>query len=476
MNITVLTGLSRFYSGFVFPAAKSGRGGCRWLLKTAGRCLVPSILFLLLLPGSSTADSLGQNYYSIHVGSFKEKKWAVDEVEKLLQQGRDAFFQLETIKGKGEFYRVYINKYKRRIDAEKDADQLKRQKVLSYYLIQTLSGTESKLKVEESDPAHQKPVSAGKSVENEKRESVLKENEKAVTQKGESSLLIRNIVFRRKGEKTETVLIYGDQHFWPMVLFSNQKEVPGVTIVVKNVAGVEQDDWKRADIVNGVRKIHTRLDRNEKTLKIRLYFRPSTIYSVLQFFDKADNIYRFEVTVGKEAEGRSSLQAVDSGPEKADNLKIVYRQPEQAGFPGANESGELRRQSVRQTNFSVPAGYSDILALIEFWRKAWENKQLEDYIACYDAAFQSEDKDLAAWKLHKQKIFKSYRRIMVELSAIEVKAEDNNVRAYFRQKYSADYYHDDGYKIIELKNVNGRWKISAELWYAEKPAIWPHSS
>ena len=101
---------------------------------------------------------------------------------------------------------------------------------------------------------------------------------------------------------------------------------------------------------------------------------------------------------------------------------------------------------------------------------------MENYIACYDAAFQSEDKNLAAWKQHKQKIFKNYRRIMVKLSAVEVKTENNNVRAYFKQKYSADHYHDDGYKMIELKNVNGHWKISAELWSAEKPAIWPHSS
>ena len=646
MNMTVLTGLNRFYSGFIFTTAKQSRGGCCWLFKISGRCLVLSILFLFLLPSSLIADSLGQNYYSIQIGSFKEQKWAVNEVKKLVKQGRDAFYQLETIKGKGEFYRVYINKYKHRADAEKDVDQFKQQKVFSYYSIQSLSSKESPPKVEEKGPAyfgqnyysiqigsfkeqkwavnevkklvkqgrdafyqletikgkgefyrvyinkykhradaekdvdqfkqqkvfsyysiqslsskesppkveekgpayfgqnyysiqigsfkeqkwavnevkklvkqgrdaffqletikgkgefyrvyinkykhradaekdvvqfkqqktfssyfiqtlsrkespikikvkgaaHQKTVSAGKSVGNEKQKTVITKIDKAPPQSREPSLRILNVTFKRKGEKTETVSIYGDQHFWPASLFSSQKEVPGVVLVVKNVAGVKQENLKKIDGGDWIRKIHTRFDRNKKTVKIHLDFTPSTTYRVLQLFDKDENIYRFEVTVRRDADGRSSPLAVGSGLEKAENLKIVYQQPEKT------------------------ADYSDIMTLLEFWRKAWENKHMEDYIACYDATFQSEDKDLAAWKQHKQKFFKSDHRIMVKLSAIKVKTGDKNVRAYFRQKYRAGHYHDEGYKIIELKNVNGHWKISAELWYAEKPTIWLHSS
>ena len=476
MNLIVLKEFMQSFIGYFFAPAETGPG--RYLMRMIFAChyLIWSIFFLLILPSGLIAGSTVRNFYSIHIGSFKEHQRATDEVEKLRKIELDAFYQLETITGKGGFYRVYINKYEDRAKAEIDAVQMKRQNILSYYAIRALNGKVDKAKFE-VDAVQKNPTSAEKSVENEKRESILKENDNAVNETKEPLLVIKNIILQREGEKSGAVLIHGDQHFWPAVLFSNQPEDPGVTIVIKNVSGIEQNGSTGADSGDWVRKIRTRLDRDKKILKIQLDLKPSTTFRALQYFDKTQNIYRLEVTAGNGFSPRNPSQTADGGRDKTDNMKIVYRQQDLSAGPlSTNENGGRGQGPKRQEDFSIASAHSDIMALLEFWRKAWANKQIDDYITCYHQAFNSEDKDLAAWKQHKQKIFKNLRRIAVEWSNLKVKVENLDARVYFRQRYIADFYHDDGYKVMELKNVNGSWRITGEKWFAEKPNIWPLSS
>ena len=74
-------------------------------------------------------------FYSIHVGSFKEIDNAKEMVDSLKKLGHNAFYRHETIKGKGKLYRIYIEKYESREEAEKEAEVLRKLELISGYIV-----------------------------------------------------------------------------------------------------------------------------------------------------------------------------------------------------------------------------------------------------------------------------------------------------------------------------------------------------
>jgi hypothetical protein len=115
-----------------------------------------------------------------------------------------------------------------------------------------------------------------------------------------------------------------------------------------------------------------------------------------------------------------------------------------------------------------------IASLVESWRKAWEDKKLEAYIAYYHPAFRGEGKDLAAWKNHKDRLNKRYRKISVNISSLKVKAiESGRSCAYFKQAYRSDSFRSDRYKRLEFMKKDTSWKIFREQTFTVKPADWP---
>lgn len=78
--------------------------------------------------------SLPSVYY-LQVSALKEKENAEKTVEKLKKSGRDAFYRKETVPGKGEFYKVYIQGFNSRKDALKEARILKDSGLIDEYII-----------------------------------------------------------------------------------------------------------------------------------------------------------------------------------------------------------------------------------------------------------------------------------------------------------------------------------------------------
>jgi cell division septation protein DedD len=81
----------------------------------------------------TTAQAV-KSYY-LKVGSLREKFNAEDIVKRLQDAGYHAFYNYETVKGLGDWYRVYIDEYKSKADAEKDAKKLMETGVISGYEI-----------------------------------------------------------------------------------------------------------------------------------------------------------------------------------------------------------------------------------------------------------------------------------------------------------------------------------------------------
>jgi len=81
-----------------------------------------------------TAEQAVKRYY-LKVGSMKEKSNAEEAVKSLKDAGYHAFYSYETVKGLGDWYRVYVDEYKLKDDAEKDAWKLMESGIISGYEI-----------------------------------------------------------------------------------------------------------------------------------------------------------------------------------------------------------------------------------------------------------------------------------------------------------------------------------------------------
>jgi cell division septation protein DedD len=76
-----------------------------------------------------------KSYYYLKVSSLREKVNAEEAVSTLHKAGYNAFYKFESVAGKGDWYRVYLDGYESRKEAEKDAEKLTASGVISGYEI-----------------------------------------------------------------------------------------------------------------------------------------------------------------------------------------------------------------------------------------------------------------------------------------------------------------------------------------------------
>ena len=117
----------------------------------------------------------------------------------------------------------------------------------------------------------------------------------------------------------------------------------------------------------------------------------------------------------------------------------------------------------------IPLAISDaitndqILRFVEKWRQAWQNKHLDQYIECYAANFQQGEKDLQAWRKHKEKLNRKYKTISVDVDNIQIDLQKNVANVLFQQTYRSDTYFDKGSKQLVLVFTDEKgWQILRE--------------
>lgn len=81
-------------------------------------------------PAAEQKDLKG---YYLQVSSLRQKENAEEIIKRLKDAGYNAFYNYETVKGKGNWYRVYIDRYRSKGDAEQDAKKLMQSGTISSY-------------------------------------------------------------------------------------------------------------------------------------------------------------------------------------------------------------------------------------------------------------------------------------------------------------------------------------------------------
>jgi murein L,D-transpeptidase YafK len=107
----------------------------------------------------------------------------------------------------------------------------------------------------------------------------------------------------------------------------------------------------------------------------------------------------------------------------------------------------------------------EIRKFILSWQDAWEKKNLEEYILCYDAAFTSRGMDLDAWKAHRDRLNRKYRSININITDLKIlPASTREARISFKQTYQADAYQDCSVKRLVVVKKGRDWRIKEEEW------------
>lgn len=83
-----------------------------------------------------------EKFYSIQIAATRDLDTAVKTVDEMGKLGHNAFYREETIGGKGKWYRIYVERYKSKGEAEKEAKALKNLGLISDYSIKALEGQE----------------------------------------------------------------------------------------------------------------------------------------------------------------------------------------------------------------------------------------------------------------------------------------------------------------------------------------------
>ncbi|HJX33944.1 MAG TPA: DUF1566 domain-containing protein [Desulfatiglandales bacterium] len=95
------------------------------------RVLLLALPIIFITP--NTGDCTEDSYYTIHLASFKELQNANDYVNAMTHKGKTIFWKKADVPGKGEYYRVYMGKYKNRDEAVEFWKILKEEGAVSYF-------------------------------------------------------------------------------------------------------------------------------------------------------------------------------------------------------------------------------------------------------------------------------------------------------------------------------------------------------
>ena len=102
--------------------------------------------------------------------------------------------------------------------------------------------------------------------------------------------------------------------------------------------------------------------------------------------------------------------------------------------------------------------------LIETWARAWEKKDIDQYINTYSQQFSARGMNCDHWKAYKTRLAKKYGKIEVDIDNIQLFKANGNVLAKFDQTYRTAGFESRGEKRLYLAKNSDRWRIVGEFF------------
>jgi murein L,D-transpeptidase YafK len=109
-----------------------------------------------------------------------------------------------------------------------------------------------------------------------------------------------------------------------------------------------------------------------------------------------------------------------------------------------------------------------LLKVIEGWRRAWQRKEIDQYMSFYSPRFRSDGKNREQWKKYKALVANKYNQITVKIDNLRLLKNDGIILAKFDQRYSTERLESKGEKRLYLHQNSTEWKILGEFFQKEK--------
>ena len=106
--------------------------------RQSGFLILMVVLVFVLFPGSIGGAQENESLYSIQLGAFKDHGYAMDLVNSLKRLGHDAFERQERFGDNESIHRVYIERFRSKRAADREAKSLKDLGLISEYSIKGL--------------------------------------------------------------------------------------------------------------------------------------------------------------------------------------------------------------------------------------------------------------------------------------------------------------------------------------------------
>lgn len=97
------------------------------------------IAFSLFLSGAA-APCWSETFYSIQIAASPDKATAEETSEQMKRMGHHAFVRFETVPGKGQWHRVYVERFGSKAQADKEAATLRSLGLLNDCYVRALKG------------------------------------------------------------------------------------------------------------------------------------------------------------------------------------------------------------------------------------------------------------------------------------------------------------------------------------------------
>lgn len=100
------------------------------------------------------------------------------------------------------------------------------------------------------------------------------------------------------------------------------------------------------------------------------------------------------------------------------------------------------------------------------WIRAWHERKIDEYMAHYGEDFRYQQMNVQAYRQHKEKIFKSYKQMKVDMTDLRVLTHSKYALSIMNQDFDGDgRFLSKGRKILYWQqDSNKHWKIVAEIF------------
>ncbi len=104
------------------------------------------------------------------------------------------------------------------------------------------------------------------------------------------------------------------------------------------------------------------------------------------------------------------------------------------------------------------------------WARAWQEKEIDEYMSFYFKEFTGKGKNWHEWKAYKKRLSEKYKDIDINIDNLRIFKENGVALAKFDQTYKAGAFFSFGEKELYLKRLSSQWNIVDEF-FKNKPLV-----